>query len=114
MSAKGTAMSSDKVRLGFLGLGWWAGVPAEGPRDSGAAEVAASFSNSPEKRSGFVAAHGGRSMTSVDQLLADPELDGVVIATPHSTHADLIVQAASAGRHIFVEKPFALNVESAK
>jgi hypothetical protein len=37
-----------------------------------------------------------------------------MIATPHSTHADLVVAAAEAGKHIFVDKPFTLSVAEAK
>jgi predicted dehydrogenase len=42
-------------------------------------------------------------------VLADPAIDAVVLATPHSWHADEIVAAAQAGKHVFVEKPFTLT-----
>lgn len=42
-------------------------------------------------------------------VLADPAIDAVVLATPHSQHADEIVAAARAGKHVFVEKPFTLT-----
>jgi predicted dehydrogenase len=42
-------------------------------------------------------------------VLADPAIDAVVLATPHSRHADGIVSAAQAGKHVFVEKPFTLT-----
>jgi predicted dehydrogenase len=45
-------------------------------------------------------------------LLAS-DIDAVVIATPHSTHADLAVDAARAGKHVFVDKPLALTVSEA-
>lgn len=44
--------------------------------------------------------------TSVDELLADPGVDAVVVATPVSTHYPLAKQALEAGKHVFVEKPF--------
>ena len=47
-------------------------------------------------------------------MLDDTELQGVLIATPHSTHADLIEAAAAAGKHVFVEKPLALTVADAR
>jgi predicted dehydrogenase len=48
---------------------------------------------------------------SMDSLLARPDVDAVLIATPHSTHRDLTVQAANAGRHVLVEKPMAIGAD---
>ena len=42
-------------------------------------------------------------------VLADPAIDAVVLATPHSQHADEIAAAAQAGKHVFAEKPFTLT-----
>ncbi|MBP7275301.1 MAG: bi-domain-containing oxidoreductase [Kiritimatiellae bacterium] len=44
-------------------------------------------------------------------VLADPDVNTIFIATGHSSHADLIVQGLEAGKHVFVEKPLALNRE---
>lgn len=49
-----------------------------------------------------------------EKLLERPDLDAVVLATPHSLHAGQIKAAARAGKHIFVEKPLALTVEDAE
>ena len=48
---------------------------------------------------------------SVDALLDRPEIDAVVIATPHSTHLPLVLAAAAARKHVILEKPMALDVE---
>ena len=42
-------------------------------------------------------------------VLADPAVDAIVLATPHSQHAAEIIAAARAGKHVFVEKPFTLT-----
>lgn len=47
-------------------------------------------------------------------VLADSSIDAVVLATPHSRHADEIAAAAKAGKHVFVEKPFTLTRASAE
>jgi predicted dehydrogenase len=47
-------------------------------------------------------------------VLSDPAIDAVVLATPHSRHADEIAAAAQAGKHVFVEKPFTLTRASAE
>lgn len=49
-----------------------------------------------------------------EDILNDKEIDAVVIATPAVTHADLTVRALSSGKHVFVEKPLALNLDDGK
>lgn len=51
---------------------------------------------------------GLRLTSSYDAVLADPDIDAIVLATPHSQHAAQIAAAAQAGKHLFVEKPFTL------
>ncbi len=52
-----------------------------------------------------------RSSSGIKGMLADPDVDLVVIATPHSSHARLTVQALDAGKHVYVEKPLALSFD---
>ena len=69
-----------------------------------------------------VASHGGlsaqrmtekesfrRVVASVDEMVADPDVDAVFICTPHDSHARLAVRALEAGKHVFCEKPLALS-----
>ena len=51
---------------------------------------------------------------SYEALLADPNIDAVVLATPHSLHAAQVIAAAKAGKHVFCEKPFALHKADAE
>jgi predicted dehydrogenase len=55
-----------------------------------------------------------RLADSFEALLADREVDAVVLATPHSMHAPQVVAAAEAGKHVFCEKPFALTRRDAE
>jgi len=52
-----------------------------------------------------------RATSDVDAVLSSPDVDIVVIATPHDTHASLVVRALDAGKHVFCEKPLALSFE---
>ena len=57
----------------------------------------------------------GLSLTSrCGDVLSDPDVAAIVLATPHSHHAGEIVAAAKAGKHVFVEKPFTLTRKSAE
>jgi len=103
---------SGAVRLGSIGLGWWGGVLAEAARSTNGVELAGCFARSAESRQGFAEAHGCHVFGTLDDLLA-ADIDGVLIATPHTTHADLAVAAAKARKHVFVDKPLTLTVAEA-
>ncbi|WP_298281325.1 Gfo/Idh/MocA family oxidoreductase [Acidocella sp.] len=66
----------------------------------------------PERAAELAARHGAKAV-SVEEALADPALDAVLIATATDTHAGLIEQAARAGKHIFCEKPIDLDLARA-
>ena len=104
---------SEKVRLASVGLGWWGNVLADGAVARGA-EIAACFARTPESREEFARKQGCEAAPSYEAVLDDPAIDGVILAIPHSTHADYVVTAAAAGKHVFVEKPFTLTVADAK
>ncbi len=55
-----------------------------------------------------------RVTADLDELLADPETDAVVLATPVPTHAELAVRVLEAGKHCFVEKPLAQSAADAE
>ena len=53
------------------------------------------------------------SYRQIDNALADPNIDAVVIATPAASHAEIVRLALDAGKHVFVEKPLCLDVDGA-
>lgn len=54
---------------------------------------------------------GVRGSTNLDEVLADPNIDGIVVATPAETHATLVRQSLLAGKDVFVEKPLCLSTK---
>ena len=67
--------------------------------------------------SGVSAAYAARKFgfakttTSTEEILGDPTIHAVFIATPHHLHARMVAAALAAGKHVFVEKPLALNLQ---
>jgi len=57
---------------------------------------------------------GARAATDLEELLSDPELDAVAVATPVSSHAQVAQRVLAAGKHCFVEKPVAQSVADAE
>jgi predicted dehydrogenase len=104
----------DRARLGVVGLGWWGGMLAESAGASGLATIVGGYARTPERRDAFADQHDCRAFDDLDAMLSDEEVDGVLVATPHSTHVELVQQIASAGKHVFVEKPLALTADDAK
>jgi predicted dehydrogenase len=70
---------------------------------------------SPERLNKALGEHPGvKPYTSYDDVLADPEVNGVVIVTPHNTHASLAIRAMEAGKHTITDKAMCLSVAEAE
>ncbi|HZZ87507.1 MAG TPA: Gfo/Idh/MocA family oxidoreductase, partial [Caulobacteraceae bacterium] len=98
--------------VALLGAGWAAAMHARAARAAGLALVGVAARDADKTRA-FAAAHG-ISIATGDwrALIARPEVDLVVIATPNALHAPQALQALGAGKHVLVEKPMALSVEA--
>jgi predicted dehydrogenase len=105
---------TDKIRLASVGLGRWAQVLARGAQRSDIIELYSCHSRSEENRLAFTEAYGvPRSATTYEELLADPDVEGVVITTPNDTHRDLVIQGLEAGKAVYTDKPIAQTLEDA-
>jgi len=100
----------QRTGLGSIGLGWWGKVLAEAVEKIPDAAITSCYARREDGRAAFAERFGCRPAGSLDELLADPEIHGVIIATSHESHRSLIEQAAAAGKHVFVEKPLTTNV----
>jgi predicted dehydrogenase len=98
------------IQAAIVGLGTWGQhlvSAVQGKSD--VIRFAAGATRTPQKAADFCARHGIRLVSNFDELLKDGSIDAVVLATPHSTHAEQIAAAAEAGKHVFVEKPLGLS-----
>lgn len=102
------------LRMAIVGTGWWGmelGKAAHSIPD--VAQVAGCFSLSDAECKRFREMAGGEIYASFDAVLSDTSVDAVFLATPHSLHWQQIIAVANAGKHVFVEKPMTLTVETA-
>jgi predicted dehydrogenase len=103
------------IRVGVVGLGYWGPNLARNLGASPGCELTWLCDASEHARAKLERSFpNARSTDRIEDLLADPELDAVVLATPVPTHAELAIAVARAGKHCFVEKPLATNAADAE
>ena len=108
-------MSERPVTVGVVGLGYWGPNLARNFDRLPGAELRWICDGSQQALDRFAALYpDARTSGDLDELLADPELDAVVVATPVPTHAALATRVVEAGKHCFVEKPLAQSVAEAE
>lgn len=101
---------ADRVRWGIIGTGEIAVTFTEGIRNSRTGTVVGIGSRTQATAEAFGATHGiPRRYGSYENLLSDPEIDAVYVATPHPIHVEWAIRAAEAGKHLLVEKPIGIN-----
>ncbi|MEJ3653509.1 aldo/keto reductase [Actinomycetes bacterium KLBMP 9759] len=99
------------VAWGILGPGRIAGAFAADLPASRSGRLLAVGSRDLARAQVFADEHGGdRAYGSYEELLADPDVDAVYIATPHPQHAEWAIKAAEAGKHVLCEKPLTVNL----
>jgi len=106
-----TFKRSNVVKLGVLGAGLYANATLlpviKNNKDFELVGIASS--------GGLHAQHSGKKFgfqyatSSEDEIINDPKINTVAILTRHDSHAELVVKALKAGKHVFVEKPLAIN-----
>ena len=103
------------IKAAIIGLGWWG------------QHIVSTLQNKSEKirfvravdlnlgaSQQIAAQHSLELSSDLGDALEDAEVEAIVLATPHSLHEVQILAAASAGKHVFCEKPLALTRESAE
>jgi scyllo-inositol 2-dehydrogenase (NADP+) len=100
----------DAVRVGIIGFGR-IGAEHAGwlARGGGSSIKATVVSDVTPARQELAKARGLRVVARVEDLLSDPEVDAVLVATPTAMHFQQALAALSANKHVMIEKPFALN-----
>ena len=104
-------MDAQPLKVGIVGLGRWAKVLTRAAGKSGALAIVAGYSRSEEKRAAFQRETGVPSMPTLDAMLADPSIRGVILTVPNEQHLPVAAQVAAAGKHVYTEKPIASTLD---
>ena len=108
-------MTDAPLSVGIVGLGYWGPNLARNFDALPDTELRWCCDGRADARERFARQFRGARFTDrFDDLLADPDLDAVVLATPVPTHGPLAERVLRAGKHCFVEKPLAQSVEEAE
>ena len=98
------------IRAAIVGLGRWGRTlvnSVQGNNDK--LSFTHAVSRDPARVAAFAAEHALHVVGNLDAVLAEPALNAVVLATPHSQHLGQVLSAAAAGKHVFCEKPLTLT-----
>jgi predicted dehydrogenase len=103
------------VRVGVVGLGYWGPNLARNLAAIPGCQLAWLCDADEHARTRLAPSFPAARLTGeLDELLADDQLDAIVLATPVPTHAELAIAVAEAGKHCFVEKPLATTTADAE
>ena len=102
------------IKAAIIGMGRWGQILVDSVQGkSETIQFTAGVTRTVSKAEAYAKEKGFPLGDDYAVVLADPDIDAIVLATPHTQHADQIKQAAAVGKHIFVEKPFTMSAASA-
>jgi predicted dehydrogenase len=103
------------IRAAIVGVGGWGQTMVSSVQGkSKRIQFTAGVTRTVSKAADFAKEKGFRLGDDYGQVLADPAIDAVILATPHGQHAEQVIQAAAAGKPVLCEKPFTLDRKSAE
>ena len=100
------------LKAAVIGLGWWGRLITTTLKDSKKINVVCIAARTPSKHMDFAEEAGVELRQSYDEILADPNVEAVILCTPHSQHEAQVMAAIKAGKQIFCEKPLGLSKAS--
>ena len=103
-------MRKETLNIGIIGAGKFSHRHVDAIRSVKQCRLVAACRSSASELDEFCAKYQLRGYRDYHKLLLDPEIDAVLISTPHHLHFEMAIAAARAGKHILVEKPFATNL----
>ncbi|MGQ3887474.1 Gfo/Idh/MocA family protein [Legionella sp. CNM-1927-20] len=101
------------MKIGIIGCGKQAPKHIHGIRDNGKLDIVV-YDVNREAASNIAQKYDTQLAPTIDSILNDPSVSGIIVATPTPTHFDFISQSLKAKKHVFCEKPLCENLEQAK
>ncbi|MAQ56537.1 MAG: hypothetical protein CMM82_06600 [Rhodospirillales bacterium] len=103
------------LNIAIIGLGWWGRTHIDAIHNkSDKVKIVRVIDLNTEGSKDYASEQGLKLTANYQDALDDPDVNAVVLVTPHSLHTEQIIAAAEAGKHVFTEKPFALNKSDAE
>ena len=97
------------LNVAVIGMGWWGKTLVTLIGNSSKLRVVKGVKRNPETEAEFAREHKFEIISDYSAVLKDPDIQGVVLCTPHTLHTEQIIDAANAGKHVFCEKPLSLT-----
>jgi len=101
------------INAAIVGLGRWGELLVSSVDDSEKIKFTSAVTRTPAKVADFCAARDIALSSNLENVLNDDNIDALVIATPHTQHFEQLMAAASAGKHVYCEKPWTLDAGEA-
>ena len=101
------------LNLGIIGLGKWATVLTVASARSSKIRIVSAYSRSKETREKFTAKHHIPHTDTVEELLSNPEIQGIILTVPNELHFEYAKLCAEYGKHIYIEKPITNSLTEA-
>jgi predicted dehydrogenase len=103
-------VNSSPVKLAIVGLGRWAKVLTRASAKSEKLKIVAGYSRSAEKREAFQAETGVPAAPTMEAILSDASIEGVILTVPNEQHLSMAALVAQAKKHVYTEKPIASSL----
>jgi len=100
---------SKMLKAAVVGLGWWGRTIVSSLRGNPALRVVMGVDSAPDAPAAFAREQGIEFRPRLEDALADPRIEAVILCTPHTQHCAQIIAAARARKHVFCEKPLCLT-----
>ncbi len=104
----------EPLGVAIVGIGNWSGMHAAALKKGNLLKLVTCYTRNEEKAKKFAVQNNCAYDQSYEDVLKRKDVDAIILTTPHTTHPDLAIKAANAGKNLLIEKPLANTVEECK